>query len=59
MSTARTTIGCLAEDYQAELADICEAFLASLPPAGFDLPERALRARDVAQSFINNIRRGR
>lgn len=27
MSTARTAIGCLAEDYPAELRDICQAFV--------------------------------
>lgn len=53
MSTARTVIGCLAEDYTPELADICEAYLAQLPPETVQIPERASRARDVAASFLS------
>jgi hypothetical protein len=51
MSTAKTSVGCLAEDYSKELRDICQDYLDQLL-VGEILPEYAQRVADVAASFV-------
>jgi len=56
MSTARTNVGCLAEDYPKELADICVEWAANTrtiyTDAGVFYPQRVQLMLDVADSFI-------
>jgi len=59
MSTARTAIGCLAEDYTSELAMICRIYIVTKDmqtAVGYCLDSDEQRHYDVASSFVQASR---
>ena len=59
MSTARTSIGCLAEDYPHEIATACRSHveLINRLEKEYLLPEDVIVTRDVCLSFVAAVER--
>lgn len=63
MSTARTNVGCMAEDHAADMAVICEEWASTErnyhQRHPHEMTEDNQRRIDVAESFVLAVRRAR